>query len=159
MILALISLVLIWAYIVYAIRVIKSVPWSISDTYYQLEKRNRPKWLFQVAMIVPAMLLLPAWLELSPEKYQFLAFLSCAGLVFVGVAPCFKLQFDGQVHYSATAICGSSSIIWTCMAGLWYIPLILLIGSLGLMLRYRRPIFWVELALFFSIYISIIYLL
>ena len=65
MICMLISLVLIAAYIVYAISVMRGIPWSVSDTYYQLDKRGRPKWLFQAAMIVPAFLLLPAWLDVS----------------------------------------------------------------------------------------------
>ena len=84
MICMLISLVLIAAYIVYAISVMQGIPWSVSDTYYQLDKRGRPKWLFQAAMIVPAFLLLPAWLDVSPVEIQFLAFLSGAGLIFVG---------------------------------------------------------------------------
>jgi hypothetical protein len=70
------SLLLFVAYMAYALRAIKDIPWSISDTYYQLEKRGRKKWPFQLAMIVPAMLLLPAWLECSDENLQFLAFLS-----------------------------------------------------------------------------------
>ena len=51
------SLFLLTMYIMYAVRVC-GVPWSLSDTYYQLKKRNRPAWLFQIAMIVPAMLLM-----------------------------------------------------------------------------------------------------
>lgn len=33
------SLLLFVAYMAYALRAIKDIPWSISDTYYQLEKR------------------------------------------------------------------------------------------------------------------------
>lgn len=40
MICMLISLVLIVAYIVYAISVMQGIPWSVSDTYYQLDKRG-----------------------------------------------------------------------------------------------------------------------
>ena len=35
------SLFLLTMYIMYAVRVC-GVPWSLSDTYYQLKKRNRP---------------------------------------------------------------------------------------------------------------------
>lgn len=156
MILTLISLVILTAYVAYAVIVIKSVPWSISDTYYQLEKRNRPKWLFQLSMIVPAIVLLPAWLDVSPEGIQFLTFLSCAGLVFVGTAPCFKLNLDGKVHYVATAICGLSAIIWTCLIGLWYIPVLLLALAVILMCKYRKWMFWIECACFLSTYLAVI---
>ena len=76
------SLFLLTMYIMYAVRVC-GVPWSLSDTYYQLKKRNRPAWLFQIAMIVPAMLLMPVWIECSSENLQCLAFLACGGLMFV----------------------------------------------------------------------------
>ena len=126
MICMLISLVLIVAYIVYAISVMQGIPWSVSDTYYQLDKRGRPKWLFQAAMIVPAFLLLPAWLDVSPVEIQFLAFLSGTGLIFVGAAPCFKLELEGKVHYIATGVCGVASLVWICLTGYWLFPLLLL---------------------------------
>ena len=85
----LVSLIFLTMYIVYAVSVC-GVPWSLSDTYYQLKKRNRPAWLFQMAMIIPAMLLMPVWLECSTDNTQFLAFLACGGLIFVGTAPLFR---------------------------------------------------------------------
>lgn len=156
MILILISLALFTAYLTYAISVIKDIPWSISDTYYQLGKRARPKWLFQLAMIVPAMVLLPAWLDASTENTQFLAFLSCAGLMFVGSAPCFKLEVEGKVHYVATTICGLSAVSWMVVTGYYYIPLTLILISVVLMLRYKRWMFWLEVALFASLFATLI---
>lgn len=155
MILTLISLALLAAYIVYTVMVIKSAPWSVSDTYYQLKKRARPAWLFQIAMIVPAMLLMPAWLDCSPEHLQFLAFLSCAGLMFVGAAPCFKLELEGKVHYVATAVCGASAVTWVCLMGMWYIPAVLFATAICLMAKYKRWMFWVEVAAFVSTYAGV----
>lgn len=157
MILTFISLVLLVAYIVYAIRLIKGIPFSISDTYYQLEKHNHPKWLFQLYMIVPAFLLLPAWLDLPEEHLQFLAFLSCGGLIFVGAAPCFKLELEGKIHYSATIICGISGLAWVCLTGFWLIPLILFALGIYFTYRYQKPLFWTECALFISVYLSVIW--
>lgn len=150
------SLLLFVAYMAYALRAIKDIPWSISDTYYQLEKRGRKKWPFQLAMIVPAMLLLPVWLECSNENLQFLAFLSCGGLMFVGAAPCFKLELDGKVHYAATAICGTSAVLWTCFSGMWYIPLIAILIAAGLGIKYRKWMFWIECAAFTATYLAVI---
>ena len=159
MICMLISLVLIAAYIVYAISVMRGIPWSVSDTYYQLDKRGRPKWLFQAAMIVPAFLLLPAWLDVSPVEIQFLAFLSGAGLIFVGAAPCFKLELEGKVHYIATGVCGVASSAWICLAGYWLFPLLLFASWIYLTYRYQRPMFWVECSLFLSVYLTVFCLL
>lgn len=72
------SLFLLTMYIMYAVRVC-GVPWSLSDTYYQLKKRNRPAWLFQIAMIVPAMLLMPVWIECSSETCNVWHFLLAVG--------------------------------------------------------------------------------
>lgn len=155
MILVLISLAFLTLYLVYAISVIKSVPWSISDIYYQLEKRGKKKWLFQLAMVVPAMLLLPAWLECSNGNLQFLAFLACGGLMFVGAAPCFKLELDGKVHYAATAICGTSAVLWACFSGMWYIPLIAILIAAGLGIKYRKWMFWIECAAFTATYLAV----
>lgn len=156
MLLTILSMLLLISYIVYAMSVIKAVPWSISDTYYQLEKRFRPKWLFQLAMIAPAMLLLPAWLDCSPSNIQFLSFLSCGGLVFVGAAPCFKLDLDGSVHYTATAVCGLSAILWMCLVGVCYIPLVCFMAAGYLIYRYNKPMFWIECAAFVSTYLSVL---
>lgn len=99
------SLFLLTMYIMYAVRVC-GVSWSLSDTYYQLKKRNRPAWLFQAAMVVPAMLLIPVWIDCSNESFQFLAFLACGGLMFVGTAPLFKEEFQSKVHYVGTVASG-----------------------------------------------------
>ena len=107
------SLFLLTMYIMHAVRVC-GVPWSLSDTYYQLKKRNRPAWLFQIAMIVPAMLLMPVWIECSSENLQCLAFLACGGLMFVGTAPLFKEEFQSKVHYAGTVIAGLATILWVC---------------------------------------------
>lgn len=155
MILVLVSLALLALYLAYAISVIKSVPWSISDTYYQLEKRGRKKWLFQLAMIVPAMLLLPAWLECSRENIQFLAFLACGGLMFVGSAPCFKLELDGKVHYVSTAVCGISAILWTCLSGMWYVSLGMIAFAVVMGICYSKWMFWLECAAFASTYMAV----
>ena len=155
MILTIISLLLLTAYIAYAV-IFCGVPSSLSDTYYQLEKHGRKKWLFQIAMILTAFLLLPAWLELSSENTQFLAFLSCGGLLFVGLAPCFKMELDGKVHYTGTVVSGLSAILWIIFSGMWYIPLVAFAVAIFLMIKYKRWMFWIECAAFLSTYIAVL---
>lgn len=150
-----ISLILLAAYITYAVSVC-GVPWSLSDTYYQLKKRNRPAWLFQVAMIVPAMLLVPVWIEISPENLQFLAFLACGGLMFVGTAPLFKEEFQSKVHYTGTAISGLAAILWLCLSGMWWLPAITFAVSGIIMLKYRKWLFWAEMAAFVCAYVGVL---
>lgn len=155
MLLTIISLILLTAYIAYAVHTC-GIPTSISDTYYQLEKHGRKKWLFQLAMIVPAFLLLPAWLDFSEENIQFLAFLSCGGLMFVGAATLFKMELEGKVHYSATVICGVSALLWTILSGHWYVPTITLVVAVFLMIKYKKWLLWLECAAFLSTYLAIL---
>lgn len=145
-------------YIMYVVRVC-GVPWSLSDTYYQLKKRNRPAWLFQAAMVVPAMLLIPVWIDCSNESFQFLAFLACGGLMFVGTAPLFKEEFQAKIHYTGTAISGLASILWLCLSGLWLLPAIAYPVAGGVMLKYRKWMFWAEMAAFGSTYAGVLALI
>lgn len=151
----LLSLILLTIYIMYAVRMC-GVPWSLSDTYYQLKKRNRPAWLFQMAMIIPAMLLMPVWIDRSTDDLQFLAFLSCGGLMFVGTAPLFKEEFQSKVHYTGTVIAGLATILWVCLSGMWYLPAITFAVAGIIMLKYRKWLFWAEMAAFVSTYIGLL---
>nr|DAE23366.1 MAG TPA: hypothetical protein [Myoviridae sp. ctcPl3] len=151
----LISLIFLTMYIVYAVSVC-GVPWSLSDTYYQLKKRNRPAWLFQMAMIIPAMLLMPVWLECSTGNTQFLAFLACGGLMFVGTAPLFREEFQSKVHYTGTVIAGLATIFWVCFSGMWYLPVVAFPIAGIIILKYSKWLFWVELAAFVCAYVGIL---
>lgn len=145
--------------IVYFWKVIKliGIPWSISDTYYQLKKHGRSGLWFQIAMILSAGILLPEWLEITEgENYQCCAFLACIGLIFVGSAPCFKLELDGKVHIGATIVCGLVSLLYMIFAGYATIPLLLAFPTGFLIYKYDKPVFWLEIWMFTSTYISII---
>lgn len=152
------SLFLLAAYIGYAVGAC-GVPWSLSDTYYQFKRHGRPAWLFQVAMIVPAMLLVPVWIECSAENLQFLAFLSCGGLMFVGSAPLFKEEFQGRVHYTGTAISGIAAILWLCLSEMWWLPATTFPVAGIIMLRYRKWLFWAEMAAFVCAYVGLLIVL
>ena len=123
---------------------------------YQLKKRNRPAWLFQIAMIVPAMLLMPVWIECSSENLQCLAFLACGGLMFVGTAPLFKEEFQSKVHYAGTVIAGLATILWVCLSGMWYLPAVAFPIAVVIMLRYRKWLFWAEMAAFACAYVGVL---
>lgn len=154
----LLSLIILTTYIVYAVSVC-GVPWSLSDTYYQLKKRNRPAWLFQMAMIIPAMLLMPVWIDRSTDDLQFLAFLSCGGLMFVGSAPLFKEEFQGRVHYTGTVIAGLATILWVCLSGMWWLPATTFPVAGIIMLKYRKWLFLAEMAAFVCAYAGVLIVL
>lgn len=148
-------------YLSYSCITLTGVPISLSDTYYELGKIDKPKWLFQVCMVLSGGLLMPYMIEISPDNFQFLAFIGCGGLLFVGVAPAFKLPLEGTVHFVSAYICGGCSVLWVILMGLWFIPVILFVISLILILvKYsKEKIFFLEMVAFFSVYFGILYLL
>lgn len=78
----LLSLLTLVAYIGNALKVC-GLPASLSDTYYILKDKHRPSWLFQLAMFLCPMLLVPVWLELSSDSVQFLSFFFVSGIVML----------------------------------------------------------------------------
>ena len=84
------------------------IPNMVSDTYYQLQpttgseiapfkKPRNMGWLFSLIMVTVAFLMLICLLDMG-RGIQFLAFLGCAGLCFVGFAPIFCFLFFFSVH-------------------------------------------------------------
>lgn len=146
------------------------IPYSISDTYYKLENRKKGAgWLFSAMCISVGGLLLPALLDMTPDSYQFTAFLACAGLIFVGMAPQFKLPLTNTVHYGSAAICCIFSQIWVGLTCWWlllpvwttyliYIIMYMVKHKEGT-IRYRfvsaKPMFWCEVAAVGATYLAI----
>lgn len=116
------SLLIVAGFTLYSISAIGRIPSCLSATYYLLPKH---KGLFQAAMIAGGLLALPAWIEASPDTWQFLAFLGCAGLIFLGAAPAFLEKLEGKIHYTATAIAALAAILWLVFGSKWgWIPLV-----------------------------------
>lgn len=142
------------AFIAYTALVIKAygIPVSVSDTFYLLPPKRR--WLFTAFCLTVGAPLLPAWIVLAGENLQFLPFLSCAGLLFVGAAAQFKAELVGNVHYVAAGICLVASLLWIILdTPLWWLAA-LIYATAGVMAwRERRNwLFWVEIAAFVSVY-------
>lgn len=155
MILAVVSLVIFLAYLV-GMYVHFGIPASLSDTYYKMENRRKGAgWFFTAMCWGVALPLLPYLLDVTPAGYQFTAFLACAGLMFVGAAPQFKLSLTGPVHYVSAAVCCSSAILWCILSGYWFIPFNAFLIYGWVALRYGKPMFWIEMAAFTSMYVCV----
>lgn len=136
-----------------------NIPWSISNTYYLLEKKRKGLgWMFTAFCYGVGGFLLPGWLDITPEGYQYTCFLSVAGLIFVGAAAQFKESLTNTVHYTSAVICCLFSQIWCFAAGFWLVSLL----SFGFFLcmagfsKKKNWMFWVEIAAIVATYISIV---
>lgn len=163
--LILISLIILVGYVAYTIVSYDGIPTSISATYYRLKH----KWLFQIAMIASGFVLMPAIIGLTPEHVKFLAFLGCAGLIFVGASPRFTDKFEGKVHSVGATILllASQSLVATLMPWmlLVWLPLVIQMAR-----KYNRKVsfrsyavsikllFWIELIAILTTYATYIIL-
>lgn len=96
---------------------------SISESYYYLEQKKKGIGkLFLAWTVITAFTLLPVWLEVSDDSYQFIAFLSVASLMAVGCVPDYQLEHRWQ-HPMFTAFTAILAMAWGFLAGLWYIPI------------------------------------
>lgn len=146
-------LTLVLAYIGYVCFVQKGIPESLSATYYLLKEKG---WLTQLVFILTGIGLLPPWMNESSESLQFLAFLSCGGLMFVGSAPMFRLPLQGAVHYISAVVCCVSAVLWVILMG--YYPIVVCSSFLGLMgyVRWKQPMWWIEIAVIGMVFASIL---
>lgn len=142
------SILIYFSYIIYVY--IKYRPDCISQTYYLLKNKDIFTWW----IILVAFSLFPSWVEISPENYQFLPFLSVCSLIIVGICPKY-LDSDRIAHLTAASITFILSIIWSIIVGMYIIPIIFVVIILFLY-NHKNLLFWAENSAFLNIYLSIL---
>lgn len=149
-------LIVLASYIIASIIKSKELPESLSATAYLW-----PRWVFPTIMTFTGFGLLPCWLELSEgHPLQFLVFLSCIGLVFVGATPNFRNdKLEYSIHMKAAYIASFAAILALAfiMYEWWYpfyvTALLFLIFFRNIKTHY---IFLLELAILESVIGSVI---
>ena len=144
------------------------VPTMVSDVYYQLQdytgsevidnklKRNYG-WVFTAVMVVSSILMLIPMLDCG-MGIQCLAFLGCAGLMFVGFVPRYLDSAEHIIHKSAAITSAIGCVGWCASVNL--IPTILL--AIAILIIYFPPAkkpkavgyYWAELAAFLDVYLT-----
>lgn len=104
------------------------VPAMVSDVYYQLQdctgsevigdKRKRNYgWVFTAVMVTCAILMLIPLLD-TGKGVQFLAFIGCGGLMFVGAAPNY-LDVDAYPIHKGGALVAAAGCVGWCLSVCW----------------------------------------
>ena len=144
------------------------IPTMVSDVYYQLQdytgskvidnklKRNYG-WVFTAIMVASSLLMLVSLLD-SGKGIQFLAFLGCAGLMFVGFVPHYLDSEEHIIHKSAAITSAIGCVGWCASVNL--IPTILL--AIAVLIIYFPPAkkpksvgyYWAEVAAFLDVYLT-----
>lgn len=142
----------------------EGIPSSVSATYYSL---NHKFW-FGFTMVATAGLLMPAILEITPDKYQFTAFLACAGMIIVGSAPNFREDWERKIHTIGAVLTIGFSQIWVgCVCpwtlSIWSIYIILAMifteknwnGNFIESFEKTNPLFWIECVALSTTYLTV----
>lgn len=144
------------------------VPSMVSDVYYQLQncagsevigdKRKRNYgWVFTLVMFVSAILMLISMLDCG-KGIQFLAFLGCVGLMFVGFAPHYLDSTEHTIHKSAAIMSAIGCVGWCSSVNL--APTLLL--AIAVLIIYFSPAkksktvgyYWAEVSAFLDVFLT-----
>ena len=160
------------------------IPNMVSDTYYQLQgctgseiapfkhPRNMG-WIFSLIMVAVAFLMLICLLD-TGRGIQFLAFLGCAGLCFVGCAPNYCDHDAYYVHKTAAIVAAAGCVGW-CLSVCWWITFVIaLIYTIYLVIivffkvanRFWyigkdvkfHPLYWLEIAGFADVFLTYLFM-
>ena len=139
----------------------KGVPSSISATFYSLEH----KLWFGATMWLTAGLLMPAILEVTPDCYQFTAFLACVGMFM-------REGIDKKVHTAGAILCILFSQVWVLLTCPWMLLVwvaYLIYTALSMKKHWKgnfisaflltKPMFWVEITALLATYVTLFILL
>ena len=123
---------------------------SVSDNYYV----SKHPWTFTLAMWTVAFMMLPPMLSATAEAFQFTAFLSCAGIAFVGAAAAYRQSLSNTVHTIGAVIAALFAVIWAytiCPP----LPTIAILTAAYILLAVRvHKVYWAEVTAFTMTYLT-----
>lgn len=144
------------------------VPDMVSDVYYQLQectgsevigdkRRQNYGCVFTLVMFVSALLMLIPLLDCG-NGVQCLAFLGCAGLMFVGFAPRYLDNNEHAIHKAAAITAAIGCVGWCLSVNL--APTLLL--AIAVLIIYFPPAknpktvgyYWAEVAAFLDVFLT-----
>ena len=131
----------------------RQIPPSLSASVFYLPRAGAILWLVVIATVV--FCLAPVLLAVSRPATQFLAFISCAGLLFVGGCPLVKdktdLTYKIHIAGAVTSAVAANLLIITnhwWMMFLW-IPWVFWFVWVTKDRRWATQTFWAEMTCFF----------
>lgn len=133
----------------------REIPESISQTVFLLPRKGQ--WLFTAVMVATGFLLLPSLLDKTAETTQFVAFITVAGVLFVGASPLVSSE-KNVFHYVCAAMSGIASQLLVLLnhpelLSIWF-PYV---GYTLLAKDSSRNFFWVEVCCIITIFSYVLF--
>ena len=137
-----IATIILVAYLAYAYCKV-GIPYCLSDTAYTVGKG-----IFASAIIAVAACLWLPMIEATADEWQFLVFLSFAGIAILAVSPYKDSDFNYRLHYVGTCIAMVALLSLWAARGAWVVPISAISAGLTLRAITNKWLLWVELMMF-----------
>lgn len=125
-------------------------PTMISEIYYGTGR----SWLMPVTLVALALSFLPVMLDLGGQ--QWLAFLTCMGLAFVGAAPAYLSQCERSVHKGAAILSAVAGTLWCLTMEPCVVAVAALIAAIASLADRRCWLFWCEVCALSSVAATVV---
>ena len=146
---------MIFATYITAIILIFGIRKSISDSSYALKPYKAEVFftLFCWGVSVPMLIY---WIDFSATDWNFLPFLACGMLGFVGASPMYQNNdLESKVHNVGSYTCAVGAYLWTFMYGNVPAGLVAISLSIIPLLMRKNKVYWIEMIAFLNLYIQI----
>lgn len=120
-------------------------PTMISEIYYGTGR----SLLLPCLLVALALSFMPTMLDLGGQ--QWLAFLTCMGLAFVGAAPAYLSQGERSVHKGAAIMSALAGTLWCLTMEPYVVAVAALMAIIATLTDRRCWLFWCEVCAMSSV--------
>lgn len=125
-------------------------PTMISEIYYGTGR----SLLIPCLLVALALSFLPTMLDLGGQ--QWLAFLTCMGLAFVGAAPAYLSQGERSVHKGAAILAAVAGTLWCMTMEPCVVAVAALMAIIATLTDRRCWLFWCEVCAMSSVAVTVV---
>ena len=125
-------------------------PTMISEIYYGTGR----SLLMPCLLVALALSFLPIMLDLGGQ--QWLAFLTCMGLAFVGAAPAYLSQGERSVHKGAAILAAVAGTLWCITMEPCVVAVAALMAIIATLTDRRCWLFWCEVCAMSSVAVTVV---
>lgn len=125
-------------------------PTMISEIYYGMGR----SFLMPCLLVALALSFLPTMLDLGGQ--QWLAFLTCMGLAFVGAAPAYLSQGERSVHKGAAIMSALAGTLWCLTMEPCVVAVAAIMAIIATLTDRRCWLFWCEVCAMSSVAATVV---
>lgn len=125
-------------------------PTMISEMYYGMGR----SLMMPCLLVALALSFLPTMLDLGGQ--QWLAFLTCMGLAFVGAAPAYLSQGERSVHKGAAILAAVAGTLWCMTMEPCVVAVAAIMAIIATLIDRRCWLFWCEVCAMSSVAVTVV---